>query len=146
MRRARILANLNIGSRKPLAEVVQRHVARQVLPDRLVNLFFPHDASRAHYLSKVSKRHLRDIWNDPAFQADLLRRATQRVDVYEGLAPPGAQQAEGAISYVFDLIDNMNAKLLGTFHCYKNPDGSIGASGFHDPQWFLVNDILLFDP
>jgi hypothetical protein len=95
---------------------------------------------------KVSKLYLRQLWNDPMFQADLQRRTTQQVDVYEALAPPEAHQEEGAISYVYDLVDNVNRKLLGTFHCYRNRDGSIGASGFRDPQWLLMNDVLLFDP
>ncbi len=80
------------------------------------------------------------------FQADLLQRTTQQVDVYEELASPEAQQQEGAVSYIYDLMDNVNRKLLGTFHCYKNRDGSIGASGSRDPQWLLVNDVLLCDP
>jgi hypothetical protein len=95
---------------------------------------------------KVSKQYLRQLWNDPVFQANLRRRATQQVDVYEELAPPEAQQEDGSMSYVYDLMDNVNRQLLGTFHCYRNRDGSIGASGFRDPQWLLVNDVLLFDP
>jgi hypothetical protein len=75
-----------------------------------------------------------------------VRRATQQVDVYEALAPVSAGQQEGALSYVYDLMDNVNGRLLGTFHCYKNRDGSIGASGFRDPVWLLVNDVLLYDP
>ena len=97
-------------------------------------------------VQKVAKQYLRNIWNDPAFQAELLERATEQVDVYEALAPPSAGQEEGTISYVYDLMDNINGKLLGTFHCYKNRDGSIGASGFRDPIWLLVNDVFLCDP
>jgi hypothetical protein len=95
---------------------------------------------------KIPKRALRAIWNDPAFQEALLRRATQRVDVYEDLAPPSANQEEGALSYVYDLMDNPNHQLLGTFHVYKNRDGSIGASGMPDPIFLLVNGVPMCDP
>jgi hypothetical protein len=97
-------------------------------------------------VQKVNKQHLRTIWNDPDFQASILRRTTQQVDVYEQLAPPSAGQEEGAISYVYDLMDNLNRVLLGTLHCYKNRDGSIGASGLPDPMLLLVNDVHLCDP
>jgi hypothetical protein len=97
-------------------------------------------------IQKVNKRHLRTVWNDPDFQASILRRSTQQVDVFEELAPPEAGQEEGALSYVYDLWDNVNRRLLATLHCYKNRDGSIGASGLPDPMWLLVNDVLLCDP
>jgi hypothetical protein len=95
---------------------------------------------------KVEKQHLRRIWNDPVFQADILQRTTQQVDVSEDLAPPSAGQAEGAISYVYDLFDNVNRKLLATLHCYRNLDGSIGASGLPDPMWLLVGNVVFYDP
>ncbi len=40
---------------EPLPEVAERNFARQTLSDRLINIFFPHDASRAHYPSKSFK-------------------------------------------------------------------------------------------
>jgi len=66
--------------------------------------------------------------------------------VSENLAPPEAGQEEGALSYVYDLMDNPNGQLLGTFHMYKNRDGSVGASGMADPIFLLVNNVLLCDP
>jgi hypothetical protein len=97
-------------------------------------------------IQKVTKRHLRNLWNDPDVQASILQRTTQQVDVFEELAPPSAGQEEGALSYVYDLMDNVNSRLLATFHCYKNRDGSIGASGLPDPMWLLVDDVMLYDP
>jgi hypothetical protein len=95
---------------------------------------------------KVSKQELRKIWNDPAFQSTLLRRTTQRLDVYEALAPPEAGQEDGTLSCVYDLMDNLNGKLLGTFHMYRRPDGSTGASGRADPIFLLVDGVPMCDP
>jgi hypothetical protein len=95
---------------------------------------------------KVTKQHLRTIWNNPTIQGEIMRQTTQRIDVYVAPAPPESNQEDGAISYVYDLMDNVNRKLLGTFHCYKNLDGSYGASGLPDPIQLLVNDTLLCDP
>jgi hypothetical protein len=102
--------------------------------------------SNPSIVRKVAKQQLRDIWNDPRFQSILLRSTTQRVDVYEGLAPPDAGQEEGTLSYVYDLMDNPNDQLLGTFHVYKRPDGGIGASGLPDPIFLLVDGIPMCDP
>jgi hypothetical protein len=95
---------------------------------------------------KVSKRELRSIWNDPTFQSTLLRKTTQRVDVYEALAPPDSGQEDGTLSCVYDLMDNPNERLLGTFHMYRRPDGSIGASGKADPIFLLVDGVPMCDP
>ena len=95
---------------------------------------------------KVSKWRLREIWNDPQFQAKALRRCTERVMVTERLAPPEAQQENGALSQVYDLFDNAAGELLGTFHRYRNPDGSVGASGKDDPIFLLVNGVEMVDP
>ena len=95
---------------------------------------------------KVTKRELRDIWNDSAFQADLLRRSTERVFVYDELAPSGADQKEGALSQIYDLYDNRTGELLGTFHRYQNPDGTVGASGLADPVFLLVEGVPTVDP
>jgi hypothetical protein len=95
---------------------------------------------------KVSKWQLRETWNDPQFQADMLRRCTERVMVTERLAPPEAQQESGALSQVYDLFDDIAGELLGTFHRYRNPDGSIGASGKEDPVFLLVNGVVMYDP
>jgi hypothetical protein len=97
-------------------------------------------------VQKISKRQLRNIWNSPTFQSTLLRRTTQRVDVYEALAPPDAGQEEGTLSIVYDLMDNLNRQLLGTFHMYRRPDGSIGASGKADPIFLLVDGVPTCDP
>jgi len=95
---------------------------------------------------KVSKRQLRETWNDPGFQAELLRRCTQRILVRDELAPDDAEQQDGALSQVYDLWDNDAQQYLGTFHRYLNPDGSIGASGKPDPIWLLVGDVYHYDP
>jgi hypothetical protein len=95
---------------------------------------------------KVSKRRLREIWNDATFQRELLRRTTQRVDVAEGLAPPGAGQMPGTTSHVYDFVDNQSEELLGTFHVYRRPDGLFGASGMYDPIFLLVNGVPHVDP
>jgi hypothetical protein len=96
---------------------------------------------------KVSCWELRNIWNNPEFQASLQKRCTQRGMVREELAPPGAEQVPGAMSQVYDLFDNTSdSSFLGTFHQYRNPDGSIGASGKPDPKLLVVNGIPLCDP
>jgi hypothetical protein len=68
------------------------------------------------------------------------------VDVYEALAPPDAGQEDGTISCVYDLMDNLNRQLLGTFHMYRRPDGAIGASGKVDPIFLLVDGVPMCDP
>jgi hypothetical protein len=95
---------------------------------------------------KVTKWQLREMWNDPAYQAQMRRRTTERVMIREDLAPPGAEQVPGALSRIYDIWDNTANQFLGTFHCYRNPDGSIGASGKEDPIWLLVNGVLMCDP
>jgi hypothetical protein len=95
---------------------------------------------------KVTKQELRATWNDPTFQAELLRRTQQRVDVAEGLAPPEAGQEPGTMSHVYDFVNNDEHRLLGIFHCYKRPDGTIGASGRLDPIALLKDDAVLVDP
>ena len=95
---------------------------------------------------KVTKRQLRGIWNDPEFQAALLKRCTERVMVTERPAPPDAEQAPGTLSQVYDLFDNNAGELLGTFHRYRKPDGTLGASGKADPIFLLVNGVPTYDP
>jgi hypothetical protein len=95
---------------------------------------------------KLRKQELRDIWNDPAFQSTLLKRTTQRVDVFARLAPPDAQQEPGTVSHVYDFMDHRTGELLGTFHAYKRPDGSIGASGMYDPIMLRVDNTVCVDP
>src|SRR5436305_5631408 len=95
---------------------------------------------------KVTKGQLRSYWNDSRIRESIQRRTTQRVDVAVDLAPSSANQEEGALSCVYDFMDNATHTLLGTFHCYKNRDGSIGASGMLDPIFLLVDGIPLFDP
>lgn len=95
---------------------------------------------------KVSKKRLREIWNDPEFQSQLLRRTQQRVDVYEDLAPPSANQKPGTMSHVYDFVNNDDNEVLGSFHVYKEPGGAVGASGMYDPIFVVVNGVLLIDP
>jgi hypothetical protein len=95
---------------------------------------------------KVTKQELRDTWNDANFQAALLNRTQQRVDVAEGLAPPEAEQDPGTMSHVYDFVNNDAHELLGTFHVYKKPDGTIGASGMYDPVFLLIDGIPHTDP
>ena len=68
--------------------------------------------------------------------------------VTERLAPPDAEQQKGAMSQVYDLYDGSDdeATFLGTFHRYRNPDGSVGASGKEDPIMLLVDDTVWYDP
>ena len=95
---------------------------------------------------KVTKQELRNIWNDPTFQTALLSRTQQRVDVAEGLAPPQAGQEPGTMSHVYDFVNNDAHELLGTFHAYRRPDGTIGASGMYDPIFLLVDGVPHVDP
>jgi len=58
----------------------------------------------------------------------------------------GAGQQAGALSRVYDLMDNPNHTLLGTFHEYRNLDGSLGAFGDPDPIFLMVNGVPMCDP
>jgi hypothetical protein len=95
---------------------------------------------------KVKKDELRRIFNDPKYQASIVRRTTQRVDVYEHAAPPQANQPEGTLSYVCDWMDNRTGDLLATLHQYKMPGGGLGASGLPDPVFLLVDKVGYVDP
>jgi hypothetical protein len=95
---------------------------------------------------KVSKRRLREIWDEPRFQAEFLQRTQQRVDVSENLAPPDANQVPGTMSHVYDFVNNDQHELLGTFHAYIEPGGVIGASGMYDPIFLLVDGVPYVDP
>jgi hypothetical protein len=66
--------------------------------------------------------------------------------VAEGLAPPEAHQDPGTMSHVYDLVNNDARELLGTFHVYRRRDGTIGASGLHDPVFLLVDGVPHVDP
>ena len=68
------------------------------------------------------------------------------MDVSEGLAPTEAGQEAGTMSHVYDFFNNDEHRLLGTFHCYKKPDGTIGASGMLDPIVLAHGDAVLVDP
>ena len=51
------------------------------------------------------------------------------------------------MSHVYDFFNNDEHRLLGTFHCYRRPDGTIGASGMLDPITLLgVDNVVLIDP
>ena len=97
---------------------------------------------------KVTKAQLREIWNNPEFQADLLRRTSERLDVYEALAPPEAGQEPGTISHVWEFYSHspIPSQLLGTFHAYRRPDGSLGASGLLDPILLMIDGVPHIDP
>ena|ERR1022692_219228 len=99
---------------------------------------------------KVTKRELYRFFNDPEFRAELLRRTNQRVEQYCAPAPPAAGQMEGATSHVYDWFEYIESEdrtiLLATVHMYRNPDGSIGASGQPDPTFLLVDGVPLVDP
>jgi len=94
---------------------------------------------------KVTRRELRAIFNDPEYQQLLFRRCTQRVYVYDELAPAAANEPPGTLSQVYDLYDRSGV-LLATLHEYKRPDGTIGASGMKDPYFLLVNEAPWIDP
>ena len=98
----------------------------------------------------MGERELRRIFNEPEFRANLLHRTSQTVETYSELAPPGAGQADGAMSHVYDWYEYIeqsdSTRLLATVHFYKNPDGTIGASGQEDPQMLVVGDVILTDP
>lgn len=99
---------------------------------------------------KVGARELREIFNNPAFQADLLRRTCQTVETYCEPAPASANQVTGAVSHIFDWYeyfpDTDSTRLLAVVHYYKNPDGTIGASGKVDPQILVIGNRILTDP
>jgi hypothetical protein len=97
-------------------------------------------------VQNVPKQQLRDVWNDPEFQAEIQRMTTQRVEVSANLAPPEANQEEGTMSCVYDLMNNPNSQLLATYHVYKRRDGTIGASGREDPIFLLVDGVPHVDP
>jgi hypothetical protein len=99
---------------------------------------------------KVGKRELYRIFNDPTFRADIVRRTVQRVDVSEGLASPECNQEPGTTSHVYDWMGYDSATnrmiLLATVHCFKLPDGTLGASGDYDPVVLVVDGEILTDP
>jgi hypothetical protein len=101
-------------------------------------------------IQKVDEWELRRQFNDPGFHSDLMRRTCQKVETYCELAPPSAGQVDGAMSHVHDwyeyVEDTNTARLLATVHFYKNPDGTIGASGKLDPQMLVIGNTLLVDP
>jgi hypothetical protein len=142
-----VLPAVKVQIRESLSELGSPNVAIYVLKDEVDDLAF-HLTPLSHVsmLKKVTKVELRKIWNDPKFQSDLLRRTQQRVDVYEGLAPPSANQKPGTISHVYNLVNNDEREVLGTFHVYKEPGGTIGASGMHDPVFLLVDGVRHTDP
>ena len=98
-------------------------------------------------VNKVTIR-LRDIWNDPAFQAALLSRTQQRVDVAEGLAPPEAGQDPGTMSHVYDFVNNDAHELLGTFHATENRMERLEQAACTIPSsfWLMVSHTLIRDP
>jgi hypothetical protein len=97
---------------------------------------------------KVTKWQLREIWNDPQFQRVMNLRCTESAFSTDRLAPPEAEQEPGTLSQVYDLFDNSQGEhlLLGTFHRYRKPDGTLGASGMADPIYLLVDGIPHYDP
>jgi hypothetical protein len=54
------------------------------------------------------------------------------------------------MSHVFDWYEYFpesdSTRLLATVHCYKNPDGTLGASGKIDPQILVIGNRILTDP
>jgi hypothetical protein len=50
------------------------------------------------------------------------------------------------MSHVYEFFDNIAQELLGTFHCYKKPDGTFGASGKYDPIILNVDGVPYYDP
>jgi hypothetical protein len=90
------------------------------------------------------------MFNEPAFHNDLQERHCQTVETYCELAPPDAEQIPGALSRVEDWYEynkeTDKTRLLATVHYYKNPDGTIGASGKIDPQLLVVGNEIFTDP
>jgi hypothetical protein len=98
---------------------------------------------------KRTKAELREIFNDPSTREDLIRRTNQRVDVSEGLAAPEYNQEPGTTSHVYDWMEHaepFGMKLLATVHCFKKPDGTLGASGDYDPIVVVVAGVAYHDP
>jgi hypothetical protein len=99
---------------------------------------------------KVGKQELYKYFNDPTFRADLMTRTNQQVDVYCDLAPESAGQVPGTTSHVYDWYsydEQANTTtLLATVHLYKQPDGTVGASGQPDPVFLVVDGVPLVDP
>jgi hypothetical protein len=99
---------------------------------------------------KIGEWELRAMFNEPNFHADLLKRTKQSVETYCKPAPVDAGQKPGAMSHIYDWFeynaDTDTTRLLATVHYYKNPDGSIGASGKIDPQLLVVGNTIFTDP
>jgi len=93
---------------------------------------------------KVTKKRLRDIFNDPAFNIALQQQTTEWVLIYEELAPVWANEPEGTVSQVHEWY-GIKGK-LAVVHRYRRIDGSIGASGLPDPHSLLVDGKVCFDP
>ncbi len=86
---------------------------------------------------KVGKQELYRIFNDPVFAAELDRRTNQRVERSCNFASPECNQEPGTLSHVYDLMEynekEQRMRLLATYHMFRKPDGSIGASGKRTP-------------
>ena len=98
---------------------------------------------------KVDCWELRRYFNEPDFNADLVKRTKTRVETYCELAPAKANQEPGTMSLIHEWYGegaSGNRTLLATIHWYRTPDGSIGASGRIDPQFLLVDGIPYIDP
>lgn len=99
---------------------------------------------------KVGKSELYQIFNDPEFRKEIVRRTAQRVEVSANPASPECRQAPGTMSHVYDwyeyLPDQNRTRLLATVHMFKKPDGTIGASGHPDPVVLVVDGVPLTDP
>jgi hypothetical protein len=95
----------------------------------------------------VSKRAIRDAFNAEGFP-EKIRKGLVSVRVEKSWeAPPGRLFLKpGAISRSLLYIGG-NGKKLALVHEYRQPDGSLGASGQPDPKWLLVGDELwIVDP
>ncbi len=61
-------------------------------------------------------------------------------------APPSAGQPAGTLSQMVRYA-NRQQRTVAEAHRYLLPDGTIGASGLHDPKrLFLADVILVVDP
>jgi len=54
--------------------------------------------------------------------------------------PVRSGQPPGSRSQTIHLLEVATGQIVAKTHCYRLPDGSIGASGKLDPKWIMIGD------
>lgn len=57
-------------------------------------------------------------------------------------APPPAGEPACTRSQLLEIFDPATGSTIAKAHCYRRPDGSIGASGRPDPKWLRCGDTI----